>query len=181
VKSFKVFIIFLILGLSVAAQARVFVIKKGNHYASGLHAAFFINHSMSFKAKFDDSAEYYLGNVNQYDVNKLYGFSDCGSAHHTNSARFGFVWNDQTLKLEIHAYAYASGSRNMKFISNVSLNQSYDYKIVANKYSYDFTVNGKTVNLPRGCKSKNAVGYKLYPYFGGDEVAPHDMKIEVND
>jgi hypothetical protein len=45
---------------------------------------------------------------------------------------------------------------------------------------YKFEVNGKTVLLPRHCSGKY-VRYKLYPYFGGDEVAPHDIKIYLNE
>jgi hypothetical protein len=25
------------------------------------------------------------------------------------------------------------------------------------------------------------LGYKLFPYFGGDELAPHDVKILIED
>lgn len=37
------------------------------------------------------------------------------------------------------------------------------------------------VKMPRGCGSKKSVGYKLFPFFGGDEVAPHEVKIEIVD
>jgi hypothetical protein len=164
----------------VAVYARIFIIQEGNHSASGVHASVHVAKSLNFSAKFNNTAEYYLGNVNQYDINKLYGFSDCYSAHHTNSARFGWVWNDQTLRLEIHAYVYSSSLRSSKFIDTVKLNQKYQYQISVNKSQYEFRLNGKLVTLPRGCSSTFATGYKLYPYFGGDEVAPHQIQITVD-
>ncbi len=161
------------------SHARVFKIKAGKHYAVGIHGGLFLSKEMKFTAKFDNSAEYYLGNVNQYDINKLYGFSDCYTSHQKNSARFGWVWNDQNHQLEIWAYSYHNKIREMKFVSNVNLNESYTYKIKVNKYSYDFILNNKTVSFNRSCTSNRAHGYKLYPYFGGDEVAPHEIKIEI--
>jgi hypothetical protein len=178
IKFFIPIVIFVL--FSINTYAKVYLIKAGNHEASGINIAGFSSGSLSFSAKFDNSAEYYLGNVNQYDINKLHGFSDCFTPHHRNSARFGWVWNDKSLKLEIHAYVYANGTRFMKFVDNVSLNSIHSYQIIVNGNTYDFLFNGKKVSLPRGCRSINAHGYKMNPYFGGNEVAPHDITIEVN-
>jgi hypothetical protein len=134
----------------------------------------------NFTAKFDDTGRYNLGNVNQYDINKLYGFSDCFSSHHRNSARIGWVWNLSTSKMEIHAYTYADGKRNYKYITSVPLNKTIYYSIAIDSRNYIMTADGISVSMERGCKSKNANGYKLYPYFGGDEVAPHNITIEIN-
>jgi hypothetical protein len=41
-------------------------------------------------------------------------------------------------------------------------------------------VNGKTLFLPRHC-SGTYRRYRLYPYFGGDEVAPHDITIKITE
>jgi hypothetical protein len=34
--------------------------------------------------------------------------------------------------------------------------------------------------MARGCSSKKANGYKLYPYFGGSETAPQEIKIKID-
>jgi hypothetical protein len=35
--------------------------------------------------------------------------------------------------------------------------------------------------MPRSSITAKASGYLLFPYFGGDETAPHDMGIEIKD
>jgi hypothetical protein len=64
-------------------------------------------------------------------------------------------------------------------VDTVSLNEFHQYEIAFTDSSYLFKVN-KTVELPRSCKSA-ADGYKLYPYFGGNEPAPHEVTIVIED
>ena len=52
-------------------------------------------------------------------------------------------------------------------------------KLVENTYL--FTVNGVTASLPRGLSSAQANGYQQYPYFGGIEVAPHVITIQIKN
>jgi hypothetical protein len=54
------------------------------------------------------------------------------------------------------------------------------YEIIFTDTEYIFHVDNSTVSLPRHC-SDDASGYKLYPYFGGDEAAPHEITIEIED
>jgi len=35
--------------------------------------------------------------------------------------------------------------------------------------------------MSRASSTATAVGYKLYPYFGGDEAAPHDINIWIKE
>mgnify|MGYP000486176078 CR=1 FL=1 len=42
---------------------------------------------------------------------------------------------------------------------------------------YIFDVNGKKVETKRSCNIEEY--YLLYPYFGGDETAPHRIKIKI--
>jgi hypothetical protein len=60
----------------------------------------------------------------------------------------------------------------------VELNKAYTYEIQLQDNKYMFLLNGNTVELPRHCSGKGE-GYQLYPYFGGDEVAPHDITIKI--
>ena len=46
---------------------------------------------------------------------------------------------------------------------------------------YLFTCNGSKTTLQRHCNSSNILGYKLYPYFGGDETAPHDIDLFIKE
>ncbi|MGK0367544.1 MAG: hypothetical protein ACI9QD_000681, partial [Thermoproteota archaeon] len=43
-----------------------------------------------------------------------------------------------------------------------------------------FTVDSTQVSLERKCDRKKAFGYRLSPYFGGDEVAPHEVSIFID-
>ncbi len=55
---------------------------------------------MKFVVKFDSSAVYQTRLAeNQFDINKLYGFSDNNADHHQYSARFGWRWNGNALRL----------------------------------------------------------------------------------
>ena len=33
------------------------------------------------------------------------------------------------------------------------------------------------VYIPRSSTTAKGDGYELYPYFGGDEIAPHDINV----
>jgi hypothetical protein len=168
----------IILFILVACKGAVtYIIPQGEH-TSGTHAALFSKRNMKFSATFDNSAIYTSADpTNQLDINKLYGFSDCNSEHQTNSARFGWRWNQN--QLQIHAYVYTDSVRSEKFITAISLNQTYQYEILTSGNEYQFSINGLSVKMPRGCDNDSDIRYKLFPYFGGDEVAPHKISITI--
>jgi hypothetical protein len=35
--------------------------------------------------------------------------------------------------------------------------------------------------MDRGCSGGSLASYQLYPYFGGDETAPHDITILIDE
>lgn len=160
-------------------QYKTYTIKKG-HHSSASSFRKFDSDALKFKAIFDESAIYEAASaINQHDIHKLYGFSDCGTSHHKNSARFGWRWYNDSL--EIHAYTYAFGKRQTpEFITTVSINEPHNYLIQISGDKYIFSVDEKTVEVPRGC-SGSPSGYYLNPYFGGDETAPHDVNIKVSE
>lgn len=159
--------------------AVVYTIKKDSHYATSNPFMFSTNNIVQFEATFNPTAIYQtLDAENQGDINKLYGVSDCYSAHHTNSARFGWRWYGN--RLEIHAYAYVNGTRQSVYIGDVELDKASTYKLELKDELYVFTLDDKQVTLPRACSGSGS-GYKLYPYFGGDETAPHDITIEIKE
>lgn len=155
-------------------------IRKGKHFSEGntikqLHQA-----ELRFQVIFDSSAIY--SNIradNQYDINKLYGFSDCGTLHHENSARFGWRWNGKSI--EIHAYWYNDRGRYNQFLDTVSIETATELAIKILPQQYGFEIKKKTRFVPRHCGSTIIEGYQLYPYFGGDETAPHDISIRIKE
>jgi len=133
-----------------------------------------------FSVMFDSSAIYKTtGQNNQMDINKLYGFSDNNSEHHVYSARIGWRWSNDSLRL--FAYVYNNEIRSTKELCVVALNNEILCAIEVTGNQYLFTVNGIVVTMPRGSSTGTGAGYKLYPYFGGDETAPHNIRIRIKE
>jgi len=165
----------------------IYTIEAGNHYANGTNFGFHSSGQTVVKiAVFSPNCEYDLGNVNQADINKLYGFSvGLFSGNDYNSARFGWRWSISKGKIELLAYVYVNGTRINEwdadtFLSDVALSTEIytEIAVMANQYRFRTVYNGVEVMkyLPRG---GNGAGYNQYPYFGGDEVAPHTMTLEL--
>lgn len=158
---------------------QTYIIKKGEHWStykqSSLHTE-----TLNFSVIFDETAIYQCKTEeNQYDTNKLLGFSGCNSFHHDNSARFGWRWVDD--QLNISAYCYIDGERIVKPIGSVPLNEPVNYKLTATKEKYIFELEGfDKMEIKRGGDCNIGLYYMLYPYFGGDETAPHDINIKIN-
>jgi hypothetical protein len=157
-----------------------FTIPKGQHYASNNSVKAVELAELKFTVKFDSSAIYQTVNPeNQYDINKLYGFSDNGEQHHQFSARFGWRWSDGALRL--FGYTYNKGARAEKELGTVAIGSDVQCAIHIAGEAYRFTMNGKTIVMPRMSITTTGKGYQLYPYFGGDEVAPHDVRIWIRE
>jgi len=135
---------------------------------------------LKFVVTFDSSAIYHtIDPNNQYDINKLYGFSDNDSAHHLYSARFGWRWSENALRL--FAYIYNSGIRTSEELGTIQIGTENNCSIKVTDGHYIFSLNNITDTLLRSSKTTKGKGYKLYPYFGGDESAPHDINILIKE
>jgi hypothetical protein len=154
-----------------------FTIRQGQHYCdqNGLRSV--KTAEMKFIVKFDNSAIYQsVLPENQYDINKLWGFTE-GINNQYNSARVGWSWNNNALRL--YGYVYAKGVRYYQEITPVTIGTEITCSIKLTGNTYLFTVNGVSVSLPRGLSTLQASGYQQYPYFGGDETAPHLITIMI--
>lgn len=157
-----------------------YVIKKNEHYSqsNGLKNVSFP--ALHFKARFDSSSIYKTKNPeNQYDINKLYGVSDCGDNHQVNSARYGWRWNGEAI--EIFAYCYVNSIRETQLLGTVSIGEELSLGITTDKHQYDFLFREKHFRLKRSCSGEGLSGYQLYPYFGGDETAPHEVRVFIKE
>ncbi|GAB3195510.1 hypothetical protein ABID22_001510 [Pontibacter aydingkolensis] len=160
-----------------APESIVYTIKKGSHTSTNNSFKTLKAQKLRFEVTFDSTAIYTSAKPeNQYDINKLYGVSDCGSHHQVNSARIGWRWSNN--QLELHAYTYKGGSRQSVYITSITLGKAALCELILEDGKYIFKVDGIGVELPRGC-SGISDAYQLYPYFGGDEVAPHDINIKI--
>jgi hypothetical protein len=154
-----------------------YIIKKGHHYSNG-NAAQLMGNKLDFEVIFDSSAIYATqSKENSGDINKLYGFSDCNTLHHENSARVGWLWNHDAL--ELYAYCYTNGERNSEFLGIAPLKQKIKLSIEATATDYVFTYGEAEAKIARHCSDREIQGYQLFPYFGGDETAPHNIRILI--
>lgn len=155
----------------------IYTIKKGQHHSNRFPHPLFTK-EVRRKVIFDDSAIYVSQTPeNQYDINKLFGFTE-GFSPHKNSARFGWNWNGA---LYLYGYVYRNGVRLSQQICSVPLNKEIECIIKAGA-EYQFLVLGDDIvgetSIQRA-KSGKVLGFALFPYFGGDEVAPHDIRISL--
>ena len=157
-----------------------YTIKTGSHEVENNVNSLYSSNSMRFQAIFDSSCIYKtVIPENQNDINKLMGFSDCSSPHQSNSARFGWNWRENALR--IYAYIYVDGARQEKELGTVQLEKTSTFSLKTNGNTYVFTLNGQETVMPRHCSAGTGIAYKLLPYFGGDEPAPKDIKIKIRD
>ncbi len=159
---------------------KTYSIRKGNNYCDNNDYALTQHSVMHFRAILDSSCIYEtVDPTNQADINKLFGFADCASHHQTNSARFG--WNWENGAMHIHAYCYAGTLRSYTELGTVALNKAFDCKLYVLPDKYVFELEGKKDTMARGCADNTAIGYKLLPYFGGNEPAPHDVRVKIRE
>lgn len=136
----------------------IYKIKEGSHKQIRFPKILWNKRAITLTFRFDSSAIYTTQDLsNQLDWNKLMGYSR--GYHQMNSIRLGWRWNPKTLKIELGKYSYQDGNRLMMKIDEISVGETKSIKL----------------EFDKGCK----VGYMLYPYFGGNETAPHDIQIEI--
>ena len=153
----------------------IFKIKEGKHRS--VNKVKTINRdNIHFELLLTNSCKYETRNpMNQWDVNKIFGFSD-GDGHQRNSARIG--WRFVNNEIQLMAYTHYNGDFYFKKICVVNPDTYYDCRINCLHDRYEFIVDSDTVYMDRYWIYSNR-RYLLWPYFGGDEVAPHDVTIRV--
>ncbi len=125
---------------------------------------------------FKNSCLYDISFPDKLDINKLFGFSY--GNHHDNSARFG--WNCAGGGIALFGYCYVNGKRVEKFITIIETEKEHKLMISVSKEKYVFTVfTGKRMEQVVISKPKKVrkLGFELWPYFGGNQKAPHTMEI----
>jgi len=153
----------------------IFKIPKGKHHSTNKIKT--INRDcIDFELLLTSSCKYQTINpVNQWDVNKIFGFSD-GDGHQRNSARIGWRWVDN--EIQLMAYTHYNGDFYFKKICVAEPGTYYSCRINCLPSSYQFIVEQDTVLMDRYWIYNN-LRYLLWPYFGGDETAPHPIEIRV--
>lgn len=135
---------------------------------------------------FDESCEYMLGSEDQYDWNKLYGWSFGIDGIHENSIRLVWRYNLQEKCVEVAPYAYIDGKRllptkdqivKVKIGEKIStsievLDNHAKVMITTDKARfYNYTYNDCHYKVLFGC----------WFYFGGDSTPLHDITIRYTN
>jgi hypothetical protein len=152
------------------------ITKQGNRRPDliiGLHTGLT---EEEYIVEFSESCKYTFDSPNQYDWNKLFGWSY--GWHHDNSVRVGWRYiEDNDIQLTI--YQYVNGMRvDHHTHINVPIGRPIKVKLSVVRGLPILLVRdgGRTVRM-EGVETKVKWGYLLGMYFGGDEVAPHDIEI----
>lgn len=139
--------------------------------------------SMTRTVYFDFNCKYDLpGEDDDPDVNKIFGLGYLPTGK--ESARFGWNYNLQSGKINIFAYYHSGGVVGFTKICEVLIGVKYMMILSAHSTLYSFSVvnmrNYITVGTLTVTKShKRKLSYRQGLYFGGTQVAPHDITIEI--
>ena len=156
----------------------IYTINKGSHRSTWLPKFTLLNNAfISFAFETDPS--YILENKqDQEDTNKIFGISD-GWHHHQHSVRIGWRYNTSDGKATYSVYYYRDGEHYTEDLGPLKINQDIYACIEIKKDCYKVTTIDKQVEIPRTSKWFGP-RYFLYPYFGGQQVAPKQFKIKIN-
>ena len=160
---------------------RTYTIPEGKH-SSGT----FFNHPDNSRIIFDfilDESAIYQTEVpeNQDDVNKIYGMSDFGRIHQKYSIRLGWRYIDG--QIELCWLRHEEGRHSSATIRTIETDEIYNAVINITTFYYQIVVDGDTTLVRRRPEGYwgTVRRYYLYPYFGGNEYAPHDITIKIKD
>lgn len=165
-------------------------IKKGRHRPCTIIPSFFRNlridrdfeQIINMELVFDETCRYHLDNNDQYDWNKLYGWSFGIDGIHQNSIRFVWRYNENEDLIEIAPYAYINGERiypNQNQIAKVKIGEliSTQISVLDNKVKTKIIEPNPMISdfIFEDCHEKVLFG--CWFYFGGNNKAPQKIKI----
>ncbi len=159
----------------------IYTIPLGKH-KSRYFPSFLFKNQLSFDWEFIDDSVFYLPKKkeNWDDVNKIYGFSD-SFFHHIHSLRLGYRFNTKEEIHELVFYQYNNKKRIITVIGNLEdyFRKNNYSTIFIKRNHYEIFINGKKYYIPR---TSHWWGprYLLFPFFGGDETAPKDIRIKIS-
>jgi hypothetical protein len=141
-------------------------------------------HIFKYKIKFDKNCLYTINNIDQWDINKLVGFSGSYS-HHIQSCRVGWRCLDGE-NIQLVTYCYDNKVRLPEvIISDVKPDEEFTITLKNSQKNWTFIFyqegkGRKVININK--KSSGwFLKYLLFPYFGGNQKALHNMSIYIKE
>lgn len=167
----------------------IYTIKKGRHNSNILNInrlwLGFGAYRLDFSFQFLNNPTYRFGNEDDMDINKLFGLS-FGLDHHKNSFRLGWrpVNDDQ---VSLHLYWYNKGKRCDEFMYIINYNTLVNGGMIIDRDRSLITtflhVKGNVISEETyfNFKGVSPWSLRLFPYFGGNKTAPHDIYMSLKN
>jgi hypothetical protein len=156
-------------------------VKANRHRFKPITFGLSMSDVISAQVCFDFNCKYDLKGDDQQDINKLFGVGFFPH-HHRNSARFGWRWSIVKQKIELFAYVYNRGVRQVEYLDDVRLGDTVTLTITkwSNRFGFivEHPIRFQTMKFLNG--NPSFIGYKLGPYFGGNRPAPHKMRLWIS-
>jgi len=158
-----------------------FHINKCRHYPTGINFDTTTSNTNSCSAFFDENCLYQIEGENNSDVNKLWGFPSA-IHHQIQSARLGWRCQDGE-NIEILTYCYKDSAINfdeLHVIDTIKPNDILNCTLINTRFEYIFQYSRDNYSIEQTVSKSSdcfPIHYYLFPYFGGNETAPHDMDI----
>lgn len=165
-------------------------IKSNRHRPFSLIPAFMRNVRLNrresqiigYEFVFDESCEYLLDNGDQWDWNKLYGWS-LGFNHHKNSVRLVWRYNPIEHVIEVAPHCY-NGERcvlpTKSKITKIKIGEKVRTSIEVFDNIARVSIDNYQYTLQFIDCEKNPL-FGCWYYFGGNRKAPHDITIRYNE
>lgn len=159
------------------------IIKKGRHFSNMSMFPILISgkNRIAYNVIFTPSCAYDIGLADQADINKLFGIGYFPS-HHKNSVRFGWRYDPRMEAIELLAYYYADGKREWRHVCYATINEELTCIIDIMEEGHFLVVYNNHMKLGEVILDKpigRDFGYRLKPFFGGNQKAPHDIWIRM--
>ncbi len=138
--------------------------------------------TLSWNTMFRDNCWYDAQQFPAYDrldLNKLYGIQS--ARIHQNSAMI--AWRaEQDSVIAIYAYWYIKGKRDILRMGETATSKFDWYRVRVKDHKYIFEFNYLPPIVIEGVdKNFWMNSYRIYPWFGGTQPAPHFMEIIINE
>ena len=152
---------------SLPDRDMTYIIKQGNNHSNG--AKVYNSDNITFRVYIDQSWVYEPDS----HWNKLIGFSESVSPHQ-NSLRIG--WRCSEEKIIFGMYAYVDGTPvRIKGQREYNPGTWIEGAVFRSYNAYHVFIGSEHFHT-KATEGKRMIS-TLYPYFGGDDTAPHDMKF----
>ena len=162
------------------------IIKKGTH-GKFKWPELISEIDVSYNITFTESCRYFI-REDQSDINKLFGIGYFPH-HKCLSARFGWRYDISSGMIEVLCYLRINWQKTWSSMGLYHIGKEYNFtlsrpnphkKWYVNQHCFTtMLTNQNDFRTNQVYCPPNPHGYLLNPYFGGNQVAPHDIEIKM--